>query len=127
LRGVPAAAEGAGDGLNRLLARMYGMPLSSGAVLWIALTAAAASFSIPGVPQASFLVMSGVLVTVGVPAEGVALLIAADTIPDMMGTMANATGDMVATIVVARATDDSAMLAGGAVDLRELSVEPTEG
>ena len=86
------------------VAKMYGVPLSSGAVLWVALTGAAASFSIPGVPQASFLVMSGVLASMGVPAEGVALLIAADTIPDMMGTMANVTGDMVATIVVARAT-----------------------
>jgi len=93
------------------VAKMYGVPLSSGAVLWIALTAAAASFSIPGVPQASFLVMSGVLASMGVPAEGVALLIAADTIPDLMGTMANVTGDLVATIVVARATSDTEMLA----------------
>jgi Na+/H+-dicarboxylate symporter len=88
------------------VARLYGATLTPGAVFWVALTAVAASFTIPGVPQGSLLVLSGVLASVGVPAEGVALLIAADTIPDLVGTMTNVTGDMVATVVVARATGE---------------------
>jgi Na+/H+-dicarboxylate symporter len=43
-----------------------------------------------------------VLVTYGLPAEGIALLIAADTIPDLVGTMTNVTADLVVGAVVAR-------------------------
>jgi Na+/H+-dicarboxylate symporter len=89
------------------IARLYGVTLGPGAVSWVALTAIAASFSIPGVPQGSLLLLSGVLAGVGVPAEGVALLIAADTIPDIVGTMANVTADLVATVVVARVAGES--------------------
>src|SRR5258708_1600619 len=102
------------------VARLYGVAVTPGAVFWIALTAVAASFTIPGVPQGSLLGLSGVLASVGVPAEGVALLIAADTIPDLVGTMTNVTGDMVATVVVARANGE---LGGTAKDLGELTAE----
>src|SRR5258708_6921229 len=102
------------------VARLYGVVVTPGAVFWIALTAVAASFTIPGVPQGSLLGLSGVLASVGVPAEGVALLIAADTIPDLVGTMTNVTGDMVATVVVARANGE---LGGTAKDLGELTAE----
>jgi Na+/H+-dicarboxylate symporter len=43
-----------------------------------------------------------VAVQYGIPAEGVALLLAADTIPDLFATMTNVTGDFVAATVVAR-------------------------
>jgi proton glutamate symport protein len=102
------------------VARLYGVAVTPGTVFWIALTAIAASFTIPGVPQGSLLVLSGVLASVGVPAEGVALLIAADTIPDLVGTMTNVTGDMVATVVVARANGE---LGVRSRDLGELTAE----
>lgn len=85
------------------IAKLYGVPLESGAIFWVALTALGMSFSIPGVPQGSLLLLSAVMVSVGVPAEGVALLIAIDTIPDLVATMTNVTGDLVATVVVQRA------------------------
>ncbi|MGH7619307.1 MAG: dicarboxylate/amino acid:cation symporter, partial [Gemmatimonadaceae bacterium] len=84
------------------LARLYGVPLSSGSVVAIAITAVALSLTIPGVPQGAQLLLAPVLVTYGIPAEGVALLIAADTIPDLIGTMTNVTGDLVVGAVVAR-------------------------
>lgn len=105
------------------VARLYGVAMPPGTVLLITLTAVAASFTTPGVPQGSLLVLSGVLASVGVPAEGVALLIAVDTIPDLVGTMANVTGDMVATVVVARATGG---LGVRDTELGDLSQEPTE-
>lgn len=40
------------------------------------------------------------LTSYGIPAEGVGLLLAADTIPDLMGTMTNVTGDLVVGTVV---------------------------
>jgi Na+/H+-dicarboxylate symporter len=42
------------------------------------------------------------LVSYGIPPEGIALIIAVDTIPDLFATMANVTGDFVAGTVVAR-------------------------
>ena len=84
------------------LARLYGVPLGSGALSAIAFTAVALSLTIPGVPQGAQLLLAPVLASFGIPPEGVALLIAADTIPDLVGTMANVTGDLVAGAVVAR-------------------------
>jgi len=41
------------------------------------------------VPQGAQLLLAPILVSYGIPAEGVALLIAVDTIPDLFGTMTN--------------------------------------
>jgi Na+/H+-dicarboxylate symporter len=84
------------------LARLYGVPLGNGTIVSVAFTAVALSLTIPGVPQGAQLLLAPMLVTYGIPAEGVALLIAADTIPDLVGTMTNVTGDMVVGTVVAR-------------------------
>ena len=84
------------------LAKLYGVSLGTGAVITLALTAVVLSLTIPGVPQGAQLLLAPLLVTYGIPAEGVALLIAVDTIPDLFGTMTNVTGDLVAGAVVAR-------------------------
>jgi DAACS family dicarboxylate/amino acid:cation (Na+ or H+) symporter len=64
------------------------------------------SFTTPGVPQGAQLMLAPILVSYGIPAEGIALLIAADTIPDLFGTMANVTSDLVAGTVIARVTNE---------------------
>lgn len=84
------------------LAKLYGVTLGTGAIITMALTAVVLSLTIPGVPQGAQLLLAPLLVTYGIPAEGVALLIAVDTIPDLFGTMTNVTGDLVAGAVVAR-------------------------
>jgi Na+/H+-dicarboxylate symporter len=84
------------------LAKLYGVTLSVSATLMIALIAIALSFTIPGVPHGAQLMLAPLLVRYGIPAEGVALLIAVDTIPDLLGTVTNVTGDMVVAAVVAR-------------------------
>lgn len=84
------------------LAKLYGVTLSTGASTTIAFTAVALSFTIPGVPQGSQLLLAPFLVSYGIPAEGIALIIAADTIPDLFGTMANVTADLVAATIVAK-------------------------
>ena len=50
-----------------------------------------------------------VSVSLGLPAEGVGLLIAVDTIPDMFNTLANVTGHMSSTTVIARSGDSDAL------------------
>lgn len=87
------------------LARLYGVTMSTTAIMTLALTAVALSLTIPGVPQGAQLLLAPVLVSYGIPAEGVALLIAVDTIPDLFGTMTNVTGDLIVGTVVARSID----------------------
>jgi len=60
------------------------------------------SFTIPGVPQGSQLLLAPLLMGYGIPAEGVGLLIAVDTIPALFATMTNVTGDFVVGAVVGR-------------------------
>jgi len=85
-----------------LLARLYGVPIGTGASITIVLSAVALSFATPGVPQGAQLVLAPILVSYGIPPAGIALLIAADTIPDLFATMANVTGDFAAATVIAR-------------------------
>jgi Na+/H+-dicarboxylate symporter len=82
------------------LARLYGVELSTAALVSVAATAAALSLTLPGVPQSALLLLTPVLSSYGIPAEGIGLLLAADTIPDLMGTMTNVTGDLVVATVV---------------------------
>jgi len=85
------------------LAKLYGVSLGGAAMLTIAVTAVALSFTIPAVPHGAQLALAPLLARYGIPAEGVALLIALDTIPDLLGTMTNVTGDMVVAALVSRA------------------------
>jgi Na+/H+-dicarboxylate symporter len=100
------------------LARLYGVPIGTGASITIVLSAVAMSFATPGVPQGAQLVLAPILVSYGIPPAGIALLIAADTIPDLFATAANVTGDFVAGTVIARHG-----VAGSAPDIAETADE----
>ena len=71
----------------------------------MALMTIALSFSNPGIPSGGlFTIMAPVMLAVGLPLEGIGLLIAVDAIPDLCATVANVTGDMaVATVLVPHA------------------------
>jgi Na+/H+-dicarboxylate symporter len=84
------------------LAKLYGVVLGTPSLVTLAVTAIVLSFTIPGIPQGAQLLLAPLLVTYGIPAEGVGLLIAVDTIPDLFGTMTNVTGDLVTAAVVSR-------------------------
>lgn len=84
------------------LAKLYGVALGTTTLVTIAVTAVVLSLTIPGVPQGAQLLLAPLLVTYGIPADGIALLIAVDTLPDLFGTMTNVTGDLVVAAVVAR-------------------------
>lgn len=60
------------------------------------------SFAAPGVPRGAFLLLTPLFVAIGLPAEGIGVLIAVDLIPDMCATVVNVTGDVTATTVVAK-------------------------
>lgn len=85
----------------QFLAKLYGVALGTGALVSIALLAVVLSLTIPGVPQGAVLLLAPLLAQFGIPTEGLALLLAADTIPDLVATMTNVTGDFVVGAVVA--------------------------
>lgn len=85
----------------QFLAKLYGVALGTGALVSIALLAVVLSLTIPGVPQGAVLLLAPLLPQFGIPTEGLALLLAADTIPDLVATMTNVTGDFVVGAVVA--------------------------
>jgi Na+/H+-dicarboxylate symporter len=84
------------------LARLYGVPLGISEYLTVVASAIALSFATPGVPNGGFLLLAPVLASVGVPAAGVALLIAVDAIPDLFATVTNVSGDFAAAAIVRR-------------------------
>jgi proton glutamate symport protein len=82
--------------------RLYGIPLGPAELATIALTSVLLTFSIPGVPGGSILIMVPVLLAVGAPPEGIGILLGVDTIPDMFRTTANVTGTMTAATVLSK-------------------------
>jgi len=84
------------------LSRFYNVPLGTGQLLVIALTSVLTSFSTPGVPHGALLVIAPLVATMGIPAEGIGLLIAVDAIPDICATTVNVTADLLVGAIVAR-------------------------
>jgi proton glutamate symport protein len=84
------------------IARIYGSEISSAQLATIVMTALATSFSIPGIPGGSIVAMVPVLTAVGLPVQGIGILLGVDTIPDMFRTTANVTGQLAAATIVGR-------------------------
>jgi proton glutamate symport protein len=84
------------------LGRLYGVPLELASLMTLLLTSVAMSFTVPGIPSGGLYVMAPVIVGMGIPAEGVGILIAIDTIPDMFKTIVSVTAHLTATSVLAR-------------------------
>ena len=59
-------------------------------------------FAAPGVPRGAFLMLAPLFLAIGLPVEGIGILIAVDAIPDLFATVLNASGDMAAAVLVAR-------------------------
>ncbi len=82
------------------IAQVYGVDLSIGDYLMVVLTATLASIGTAGVPGVGLIMLAMVLQQVGLPVEGIALIIGVDRLLDMTRTAVNVTGDCtVATIV----------------------------
>ena len=82
------------------IAQVFGIDLTIGQQLTIILTATLASIGSAGVPGAGIVMLIIVLNSVGLPVEGLALILAIDRPLDMLRTVLNVTGDaMIATIV----------------------------
>jgi Na+/H+-dicarboxylate symporter len=84
------------------IAQVYGLPLTMIDQLMIVLTATLASIGAAGVPGAGIVTLTLVLQTIGIPLEGIALILGVDRILDMCRTVVNMTGDATCAVFIAR-------------------------
>ncbi|MCC8076383.1 MAG: dicarboxylate/amino acid:cation symporter [Clostridiales bacterium] len=82
------------------IAQVYGVSLGPAEILTVIATATLASIGTAGVPSVGLVTLSMVLSSVGLPTEGIALIMGIDRILDMLRTAVNITGDAVCTIIV---------------------------
>jgi proton glutamate symport protein len=83
------------------IAQVYGIDLSLLQMTTIVITATLAAAGAAGVPGAGMITLVIVLSAVGIPSEGIALIMAPDRILDMCRTVVNVSGDAVAAVVIA--------------------------
>jgi Na+/H+-dicarboxylate symporter len=83
------------------IAWFYRVTLHTQQLALIAFAGVFLTFAAPGVPRGAFLLLTPLFLAVGLPAEGIGILIAVDTIPDLFSTTFNVTGDLAAVALVA--------------------------
>lgn len=83
------------------IAQAYGINLTPANLATVVVTATLASIGTAGVPSVGLVTLSMVLASVGLPIEGIALIMGIDRILDMMRTAVNITGDAVCTTIIA--------------------------
>ena len=84
------------------IADAYGIELTAGMLATVIATATLASIGTAGVPGVGLITLAMVLTSVGLPTEGIALIMGIDRIVDMARTAVNVTGDAVCTTIVAK-------------------------
>ena len=83
------------------IADAYGIELTAGMLMTVIATATLASIGTAGVPGVGLITLAMVLTSVGLPTEGIALIMGIDRIIDMARTAVNVTGDAICTTIVA--------------------------
>jgi proton glutamate symport protein len=84
------------------IAQCYGLELTFGVQFTVVLVALVSSTGVAGIPSASLVAISMILASVGLPAEGLGLILAVDRLLDMCRTQVNVYSDSCASAIVAR-------------------------
>jgi Na+/H+-dicarboxylate symporter len=84
------------------IAQVFNVDLSLSDYLMVILTATLASIGTAGVPGVGLIMLAMVLEQVGLPVEGIAIIIGVDRLLDMTRTAVNVTGDCMVTTVVGK-------------------------
>lgn len=87
------------------VAELYGVPFGAVQVATIAVSAVLLNASVPGIPSGGLLVQAPAFASVGLPVEGLAVLIAVDMLPDVFRTAGNATSHLAAVVALTRRSD----------------------
>lgn len=88
--------------MGLFLARAFGVEVSASSLVSLALMVILLSLGAPGVPGSGLVCLGVILKTINVPVEAIGLIIALNTILDMFDTMNNTTGDLAASLIVAK-------------------------
>lgn len=83
------------------VSQAFGIPLTITDYLTVIATATIASIGTAGVPSVGLITLSMVFTSVGLPVEGIALIMGIDRILDMTRTAVNITGDAICTTIIA--------------------------
>ncbi|RME94092.1 MAG: dicarboxylate/amino acid:cation symporter [Verrucomicrobia bacterium] len=92
------------------IAQAYGVNLAFGELFTVVLLALLTSIGVAGIPSASLVAILIILHAVGLPAEGLGLILAVDRILDMCRTSVNLFSDSCAAVVIARTEGETAVL-----------------
>jgi proton glutamate symport protein len=84
------------------LCQVFGIDLSLGETVLLVITTVGASIGTPGLPGVGVIVLATILSGIGVPAEGIGMILGVDRLLDMCRTTINITGDLTATAVMQR-------------------------
>lgn len=84
------------------ISQVYNIELGLPAILTIILTATLASIGTAGVPGVGMVMLSMVLQSVGLPIEGIGLILGIDRILDMCRSTVNTMGDCICTIIISK-------------------------
>ncbi|MEX0876030.1 MAG: dicarboxylate/amino acid:cation symporter [Phycisphaerales bacterium] len=98
------------------IAQLYAIDLTIGQQLTIVLTATLASIGTAGVPGVGMIMLVIVLQSVGIPLQGIAVILGVDRILDMCRTSCNITGDAMVCALVA--SSEGALLSEAEVEAR---------
>lgn len=89
------------------IAQAYGLDLGFGQQAIVVITALIASIGAAAVPMAGLFMISIILSAIGLPLEGVGLIVAVDRILDMFRTATNVWSDTTGTVVIARSEGEA--------------------
>lgn len=87
-------------------AQIYGIHLDLHNYLMLIMTCTLGSIGAAGIPSGSIIFMSMVLASVGIPIEGISIILAVDRILDMFRTTVNITGDAAITLIIDKIEGD---------------------
>ncbi len=89
------------------IAQAYGMDLTVGQQFIVVITALLASIGAAGIPMAGLVMISVILSAIGLPLEGVGLILAVDRILDMFRTATNVWSDSCGAVIIAKSEGES--------------------
>jgi DAACS family dicarboxylate/amino acid:cation (Na+ or H+) symporter len=82
------------------VAQVFGVTLDAAQQITLLLLAVLGAVAVAGIPGGSLPIIAGLLITFGIPPEGIGIILGVDRILDMMRTMLNVGADLVTSVVV---------------------------
>jgi proton glutamate symport protein len=92
------------------IAQAYGLELTLGTQFLVVLLALLTSIGVAGIPAASLVAIAVILSAVGLPLEGIGLILAVDRVLDMMRTAVNVFSDSCGAVIIARSEGERNVL-----------------